>query len=419
MKALSPIAIIVFLFTGFNVTSNALTDSIGYFYKGDQKVIIYEVNKGETLTSISNKYSLELDVIKEYNPNIKKGKIKAGQIVKIPYISTVANTSVSEPGTAGNLIEHTVESGETLYAISRKYNVSASKIFDANPNIDVSKISIGQIILIPSGSDLQDEQIDANTMETAPVETEGEGIVGDETANIIAGTAAVAVVGSGEVEMDMEPEVGIDRESSDEPKTDTANAANKVHLVLAGETMYGISRKYGIKVTDIMEWNQLKDFSIKEGQSLIVGLGAGGQTYLDHGNQTAVAVTAVTGMASTSNYPVSGTENILALQYKENKSSNFYMETDETGIAAWIKDVDGYPVQNGFFSLHKSLPIGTIMKVRNMMNNRIIYAKVIGRLPDSDSNRKLLIKLPESAKRQLNVLDDQLVMEVKYLKRVN
>jgi len=48
-----------------------------------------------------------------------------------------------------SIVEHQVQSNETLYSISVKYNVSISTILDWNPNLSPNNLKIGQVILIP------------------------------------------------------------------------------------------------------------------------------------------------------------------------------------------------------------------------------------------------------------------------------
>ena len=45
---------------------------------------------------------------------------------------------------------------------------------------------------------------------------------------------------------------------------------SKLHKVATGETLFGISRQYGVTVNDLMVWNQLKGNDISVGQSLII-----------------------------------------------------------------------------------------------------------------------------------------------------
>jgi stage VI sporulation protein D len=44
--------------------------------------------------------------------------------------------------------------------------------------------------------------------------------------------------------------------------------SSKTHVVGSGETLYGIARRYGITLQQLMEANNMKDFDVKEGQTL-------------------------------------------------------------------------------------------------------------------------------------------------------
>jgi LysM repeat protein len=46
--------------------------------------------------------------------------------------------------------------------------------------------------------------------------------------------------------------------------------APTVHVVKPGETLYRISRRYGVKVDTLRKWNKLPDDIIEVGQKLVV-----------------------------------------------------------------------------------------------------------------------------------------------------
>lgn len=95
----------------------------------------HKVKKGETLGAIAEKYKVSVSSIQQLN-SISGNKIIAGQELNIP----------NETGNASQLSKdgyHTVESGETLYSISIKYNTSVQKIKKLN-NLSSSKIVVGQ-----------------------------------------------------------------------------------------------------------------------------------------------------------------------------------------------------------------------------------------------------------------------------------
>ena len=51
--------------------------------------------------------------------------------------------------------------------------------------------------------------------------------------------------------------------------TDAAGVTR--HTVVAGESLYRLSKQYNVSVQQLMEWNGLPDFNVKLGQELIVG----------------------------------------------------------------------------------------------------------------------------------------------------
>ena len=82
------------------------------------------VTKGETLYRISKIYDVEIEEIKKLNPECKKG-LEVGQKLVIPQSK---NNGKSE-----GAVYHTVQKKETLYRISKMYNVSQDEINRLNP----------------------------------------------------------------------------------------------------------------------------------------------------------------------------------------------------------------------------------------------------------------------------------------------
>lgn len=55
---------------------------------------------------------------------------------------------------------HTIKKGDTLYSISRMYNVPLIIILKANPNLDVYNLQIGDRVCIPMRCDVESSNID-------------------------------------------------------------------------------------------------------------------------------------------------------------------------------------------------------------------------------------------------------------------
>lgn len=144
------------------------TDSIGVKSKDGKIFIIHEVEKGDGLYSISKKYNVSLiDLIKE-NPGADD-LIKIGQKLIIPtnrkalgnesgvitdyYVKTSSSKTTNATGNKNEVgtfaIKHSVQKGESLYSISKKYQTTVGEIVALN-NLTSNEIQEGQILLIPS-----------------------------------------------------------------------------------------------------------------------------------------------------------------------------------------------------------------------------------------------------------------------------
>lgn len=124
------------------------------------KYYIHSVEKGNTLYSISKKYGVSIEDITENNPEAASG-LRIGQTLKIPV--SKAKQKESEPIPAviqGDFLIHDVAAKETLYSISKKYNLKIKDIIDINPETATKDLSIGQKLKIPILRSQEVEPID-------------------------------------------------------------------------------------------------------------------------------------------------------------------------------------------------------------------------------------------------------------------
>ncbi|BFM43953.1 peptidoglycan endopeptidase [Flavobacterium sp. CFS9] len=131
--------------------------SVGAF--SQEKYIKHKISQGENLTVIAKKYGVKPKDIAEANPNAPK-ILKLNSVLLIPNRNkTVAKTAVKKPEeiianvtpetTPGS---HEVAAKETLWGISKKYNVSVDDLKKANPLLESEGLKIGQQINIPSNN---------------------------------------------------------------------------------------------------------------------------------------------------------------------------------------------------------------------------------------------------------------------------
>lgn len=120
-----------------NLTSNTL--SIGKVLKlpiqttEEPNTITYTVKKGDSLYSIARDYNTTIDAIKNIN-NLTSNLLSIGQVLEIP----------SE---AGLETTYTVQKGDSLYSIARKFDTSVEELKALN-NLPSNLLSIGQILIV-------------------------------------------------------------------------------------------------------------------------------------------------------------------------------------------------------------------------------------------------------------------------------
>ena len=112
------------------------------------KTITHKVEKGETIIQIAQKYYVTPYDIYQLNPDAISG-LKPKSVLLIPVISLKQALTVPEKSTSQG-ITHQVQPKETLYGIQKKYNVTDEALKQANPFLEKDGLQIGQVLTIPS-----------------------------------------------------------------------------------------------------------------------------------------------------------------------------------------------------------------------------------------------------------------------------
>ncbi|MBS7256065.1 muramidase family protein [Flavobacterium branchiicola] len=165
-------------------------------------IIEHKIQKGETAYFIAQKYKVSVDEIYKLNPESQSG-IKDNQIIKIPVHS-------SEKQKQEQQITHVVGAKETLYGLSKQYNVSVESIQEANKEILANGLQIGQELVIPQ--------------------------------NV-----------------------------SNPAKTENVTSSKLTHLVIAKESLFSIARQYNVSVQDLENLNKdLLQNGLQIGQTIAI-----------------------------------------------------------------------------------------------------------------------------------------------------
>jgi LysM repeat protein len=453
-------------------------DSIGVQKIGDRTFILHQVAGQETLFSISRRYKVPMVAIQEANEALKQGikdgqtilvpfgqpsssepivastvatpapaptttttqaetrnaVVNAGSTtnkVESPVVAaqpvTTSKPLVSEPTTISSSNAssetklalkktHKIVRGESLFSIADKYNVTIAELKEWN-SLTGSKVLVGQTLKI-----------------FAPVPIES----GNATSEPLAQAASPKEVKKEEVKKE-EPkaeEKKVEQPKSEERKAEqpkepkesttapvkeaitSSNGSSSLgewtsHTVKSGESLFSLSKQYGTSIEDLIQWNALTSNNLKVGQSIKVGKGAtaAAEPVLSQARNQPTAVSSPAQPVET----VQATRQEVSVPKEEviaaPNTSGGFTNTKETGLAELIP---GTEANKKYLVLHRTAPVGSVIRVKNEENNLTIFARVVGGLPETGDNSKVLIKLSQAAFEQLKGVNARFPVEILY-----
>ena len=114
--------------------------------------VYHQVRKGESLSTIAQRYHTSISNIARANNIYRQNFIKAGRLLKIPM---TRDWAPSQPSVAaGTCAEHTVKRGESLWIIARRYGTTVNNILSLN-NLTSTTLNVGQVLKISEGKEQQ------------------------------------------------------------------------------------------------------------------------------------------------------------------------------------------------------------------------------------------------------------------------
>lgn len=282
-----PVFLIVLL--SFGISFNAVSQD--YTAKKSQETIsadgqefyIHQVVKGNTLYNISKAYGIPSHIILQYNPSISDG-LRLGMELKIP---------LQKPDTV-DFIYHIVKKQETIYQISKIYNVTIEDIKSLNEISDES-ISEGQYLKIPSIFTQADERtLHSELLVEEPLKIDQEKyntykVLPKETLFTISKRFGISVEALMYLNDLSNPQIQEGQVlllpkkltlPNQQVQLDTSRFIQ--HKVMPKETLYGIARQYAVSISEIEKNNELGDRQIQIGQSLLIPRKLNETGYIKH-----------------------------------------------------------------------------------------------------------------------------------------
>lgn len=331
-------------------------------------------------------------------------------------------------------VVHKIQKGETWSGIARMYKAPMKELQAINPK--AKELKFDQSILIPFENYQKSKGSSENQSESMEIKSPKNKV---ETKS---NTAKVDTAGS-KTNKAKTDKAKTDKEKSKEKTTpkptvktkttlpDTIKAYTntpKTHVVKPGETLYGIAAKYHMKFQDFAKLNSLTSTKIKIGQVLkipqyvkVVHFADSTKTPEPLTDTTKVIPRTIVKQVVDS--LVLSPDDTLAPDslklvsgplLNANPYEKYYFNnTAEQGVATWMMEAS-LNKKEKFYALHRTAPIGTIIKVINPMNKRFIFVKVVGPLPDTGDNHDVMIKITQAAARRIGIIDSRFRVDISY-----
>lgn len=181
-------------------------------------------------------------------------------------------------------------------------------------------------------------------------------------------------------------------EPAKEPEKIIENQDFTEYKVGSKETLYTIAKRFQVSVDDIIVFNKLANSTIRENQFLKIP-------------QNPLPLKEPRKSETIETIEELNSRPLPADRYGLTQVNN-------QGIGVWMENLN--TTDGKMLALHKSAPIGTIIKITNPMTQRTTFAKVVGKYSDSNENRDSIIIISKSTANLLGAIDKRFLVHISY-----
>ena len=238
--------------------------------------LLHVVQKGETIFSLSQTYSIDRKELLNANPDLIFG-LKAGQELKIPVNQqqTKQAQAPAQQEPLPNFSIYKVKRKDALHFIAKEHGVTVDDILKYNPILKKEGLKKDQELRIPDTADLK--RINAQKTENAGTEKpKTHRVVGDETLYSISKKYNCTIASLLEANPEAKNGLRIGMELTipvEKEKQQPAGGAGEgffTHVVESGETFWSLERKYHVSQEELEKYNPALSEGLKAGLQIKV-----------------------------------------------------------------------------------------------------------------------------------------------------
>jgi LysM repeat protein len=325
----------------------------------------------------------------------------------LSFFSGSAKTLIDSVGVKNDdgkkVILFKIKAKDTYYSIGRRYHVKPAAIMKYNGS-KKETLSIGAIISVPTDVPYKKssaEKIVKETKKEKKARLAREAKEGKKSKKYTEEVETPAIA----QQEDTEPVINQHAQTDQSAAKNTGNKAPALeYKVSHGETLFSIAKRFNTTVDNIKKGNNLTSNILSSGQILIIKPASQAPA-----TQPVVHNEMVAKRDSTVVAPIKDSSS-AERHFNANRFGLF--EKNEKGAATWIDDPGLDP--NKKLVLHRTAPIGTVIKITNPMTNRTTFAKVVGRFTENESTKDVIIVMTKNVADALGALDKRFYVNITY-----